>query len=163
MGKEEIAIFWLLKQPILNTVQPMDHLLTRSIPAYRRQCDRMTKHIHVTFLPQKSCWPTKHSKFWPVAMDFGANKNRYDCFSKMAKDIKTTDDITHRGKRQPDVPVQKTGRGIGVMLNKEIVFFDQLRFGWVVDKSIIERLHTRNSESDTVITPKTLDDLLRKP
>jgi hypothetical protein len=49
------------------------------------------------------------------------------------------------------------------MYNKEIVFFDQLKFGWVVDKSIIERLDARKSESDAVIAQKTLDDLLRKP
>jgi hypothetical protein len=59
--------------------------------------------------------------------------------------------------------IQRTGRGIWVMYNKEIVFFDQLRFGWVVDKSIIERLDALNSESDAVIAQKTLDDLLRKP
>jgi len=37
------------------------------------------------------------------------------------------------------------------------------RFGGVTDKSIIERLDARNSESDAVIAQKTLDDLLRKP
>lgn len=47
-------------------------------------------------------------------------------------------------------------------MKKEIIFFDHLRFGWVVDKAIIERLNGGNDKTRDVITQKTLEDLLRK-
>ncbi len=47
------------------------------------------------------------------------------------------------------------------MHQKEIIFFDELGFGWVVDKSIINLIHARNKSSDIIIE-KTLADLLRR-
>lgn len=44
---------------------------------------------------------------------------------------------------------------------KEIIFFDELGFGWVVDKSIINLLHARNKSSDMIIE-RTLAELLRR-
>ena len=45
------------------------------------------------------------------------------------------------------------------MAKKEIIFFDQLGFGWVVDKAIIKLIHANNSEKG-IIVEKTLADLL---
>jgi hypothetical protein len=47
------------------------------------------------------------------------------------------------------------------MKQKEIIFFDELGFGWVVDKAIISQIHARSKESD-IIVEKTLADLLRR-
>ncbi len=46
------------------------------------------------------------------------------------------------------------------MDRKEIIFFDELGFGWVVDRSIIKKIHTGGRNED-VIVEKTLADLLR--
>ena len=48
------------------------------------------------------------------------------------------------------------------MNKKEIIFFDELGFGWVVEKAIIQMIHD-NSSNKEVITEKTLKDLLRRP
>ena len=48
------------------------------------------------------------------------------------------------------------------MKKKEIIFFDELGFGWVVDKAIIQMIHD-NSANKEVIVEKTLADLLRRP
>ena len=42
---------------------------------------------------------------------------------------------------------------------KEIIFFDQLGFGWVVDKTVIKMIHSANSDK-SLIVEKTLADLL---
>ncbi len=47
------------------------------------------------------------------------------------------------------------------MNKKEIIFFDKLGFGWVVDPNIIQRLHDQNADKQ-VIVEKTLADLLRR-
>jgi hypothetical protein len=46
------------------------------------------------------------------------------------------------------------------MNRKEIIFFDELGFGWVVDKSIIKEIHTGTCSEDAIVK-KTLADLLR--
>ena len=46
------------------------------------------------------------------------------------------------------------------MSRKEIIFFDELGFGWVVDRSIIKKIHADNHNED-VMVEKTLADLLR--
>lgn len=46
------------------------------------------------------------------------------------------------------------------MDRKEIIFFDELGFGWVVDNSIIKKIHSSNQNEDTIVQ-KTLADLLR--
>ncbi len=46
------------------------------------------------------------------------------------------------------------------MNRKEIIFFDELGFGWVVDRSIIKKIHSDSCNED-VIVEKTLSDLLR--
>ncbi|MBR9982499.1 MAG: hypothetical protein KFF50_15820 [Desulfatitalea sp.] len=48
------------------------------------------------------------------------------------------------------------------MQRKEIIFFDELGFGWVVDREIVEMIHDR-SEDKTVIAEKTLAELLHRP
>jgi hypothetical protein len=50
--------------------------------------------------------------------------------------------------------------GFVQMNRKEIIFFDELGFGWIVDKAIIKKLHSENSNED-IIVEKTLADLLR--
>jgi len=47
------------------------------------------------------------------------------------------------------------------MNHLEIIFFDELGFGWVVDKAIIQMIHT-NSSREEVIVERTLADLLRR-
>lgn len=47
------------------------------------------------------------------------------------------------------------------MYKKEIIFFDELGFGWVVDKSVIQMIHDRSTNKE-VIAEKTLADLLRR-
>jgi len=46
------------------------------------------------------------------------------------------------------------------MNRKEIIFFDELGFGWIVEKSIIQKIHGGNPDEDTIVE-KTLADLLR--
>lgn len=48
------------------------------------------------------------------------------------------------------------------MPKKEIIFFDELGYGWVVDKTIIQMINDRNVNKE-VIVEKTLADLLRRP
>lgn len=48
------------------------------------------------------------------------------------------------------------------MNKKEIIFFDEIGFGWVVDKQIIQLIHERSGNKE-VIVEKTLADLLRRP
>ncbi|MCP4745993.1 MAG: hypothetical protein GY874_07605 [Desulfobacteraceae bacterium] len=43
---------------------------------------------------------------------------------------------------------------------KEIIFFDELGFGWVVDRAIIRMIHD-NSSQEEIIIEKTLAELLR--
>lgn len=47
------------------------------------------------------------------------------------------------------------------MNRQEIIFFDELGFGWVVDKSIINMIHA-NSPHEEIIVERTLADLLRR-
>jgi hypothetical protein len=53
------------------------------------------------------------------------------------------------------------GRMRVMMNNKEIIFFDELGFGWVVDKDTIKKLHAA-SIKDELIVEKTLADLLKR-
>lgn len=46
-----------------------------------------------------------------------------------------------------------------VMRKKEIIFFDQLGYGWVVDKAVIKMIHANNSDKGIIIE-KTLTELL---
>lgn len=46
------------------------------------------------------------------------------------------------------------------MHRKEIIFFDELGFGWVVDKAIIKKIHANATQEDLMIE-KTLADLLK--
>lgn len=46
------------------------------------------------------------------------------------------------------------------MNRKEIIFFDELGFGWIVDKAVIHQIHNGNSDQD-IMVEKTLADLLR--
>lgn len=48
-----------------------------------------------------------------------------------------------------------------IMNNKEIIFFDELGFGWVVDKDIMKKIHAA-SIKDELIVEKTLADLLKR-
>lgn len=48
------------------------------------------------------------------------------------------------------------------MNKKEIIFFDELGFGWVVDKHIIQMIHDCSADK-AAIAEKTLKDLLRRP
>lgn len=45
------------------------------------------------------------------------------------------------------------------MHKKEIIFFDVLGFGWVVDKSVIQMIH-ESSTGKEVMVKKALADLL---
>ena len=46
------------------------------------------------------------------------------------------------------------------MNRKEIIFFDELGFGWVIDESIIKEIHAGSCNEDAIVE-KTLADLLR--
>ena len=46
------------------------------------------------------------------------------------------------------------------MGRKEIIFFDELGFGWVVDKCILKQIHD-NAKDDEIMVEKTLADLLQ--
>ncbi len=46
------------------------------------------------------------------------------------------------------------------MNQKEIIFFDELGFGWVVDNSVVKQIHD-SVEKDDIIVEKTLADLLQ--
>ncbi|MBT8339298.1 MAG: hypothetical protein HKP58_13820 [Desulfatitalea sp.] len=48
------------------------------------------------------------------------------------------------------------------MNKKEIIFFDELGYGWVVDKDIIQLINECSMNKE-VIVEKTLADLLRRP
>jgi hypothetical protein len=48
------------------------------------------------------------------------------------------------------------------MHRKEIIFFDELGFGWIVDKAVIKKIHA-NTVNDELIVEKTLAELLRRP
>lgn len=47
------------------------------------------------------------------------------------------------------------------MIKKEIIFFDELGFGWVVDKSVIKKIHAATIK-DELIVEKTLADILKR-
>jgi hypothetical protein len=47
------------------------------------------------------------------------------------------------------------------MNHLEIIFFDELGFGWVVDKAIIKMIHATSSYEE-IIVERTLADLLRR-
>lgn len=47
------------------------------------------------------------------------------------------------------------------MEKKEIIFFDELGFGWVVDGRIVKKLNNFNKNED-VIVERTLADILRR-
>jgi len=46
------------------------------------------------------------------------------------------------------------------MERSEIIFFDELGFGWVVEQSIARQLRPRENESETNFIERTLADLL---
>jgi hypothetical protein len=46
------------------------------------------------------------------------------------------------------------------MEKNEIIFFDELGFGWVVDRAFIRKIHA-NCKDQEVMVEKTLADLLR--
>jgi hypothetical protein len=48
------------------------------------------------------------------------------------------------------------------MNRKEIIFFDELGFGWIVDKAVIKKIH-ENTANEKLIVEKTLAELLRRP
>jgi hypothetical protein len=48
------------------------------------------------------------------------------------------------------------------MHRKEIIFFDELGFGWIVDRAIIKKIHANTADSDMIVE-KTLAELLRRP
>ena len=51
----------------------------------------------------------------------------------------------------------------GIRMNlKEIIFFDELGFGWIVDKAVIKKIRA-NTVNDELIVEKTLAELLRRP
>ena len=64
-------------------------------------------------------------------------------------------------EHRPEHRDEGTGRQL-FMNRKEIIFFDQLGFGWVVDKKIINLIHDNSPNTDTIVE-KTLSDLLRRP
>ena len=75
--------------------------------------------------------------------------------------------LRRRGSRQSIagiVTLEKAERifqgGNRAMQRKEIIFFDELGFGWIVDKSVIQKLHNEKNNDD-IIVEKTLADLLR--
>lgn len=47
------------------------------------------------------------------------------------------------------------------MQKKEIIYFDELGFGWVVDKSVAKKIQDNSADKDD-IDEKTLADLLRR-
>lgn len=47
------------------------------------------------------------------------------------------------------------------MNKREIIFFDELGFGWVVDKSVIRAINACTKHEDLIVE-KTLADLLRR-
>lgn len=47
------------------------------------------------------------------------------------------------------------------MEHQEIIFFDTLGFGWVVEKAIVEQIEALN-EDETAIAEKSLADLLHR-
>ncbi len=47
------------------------------------------------------------------------------------------------------------------MHRKEIIFFDELGFGWVVDQAIVKKIHANATQNDLMVE-KTLADLLRR-
>jgi hypothetical protein len=47
------------------------------------------------------------------------------------------------------------------MKKKEIVFFDELGFGWVVDTHVMKKIHAASTR-DEMIVERTLADLLRR-
>lgn len=47
------------------------------------------------------------------------------------------------------------------MDQKEIIFFDELGFGWIVDKAVVKKIHA-TSPDEEIIVQKTLADLLRR-
>ena len=83
--------------------------------------------------------------------------------SIQAKDLVASGDIKikapgakgHRGRK-------RLSGGYLPMHKNEIIFFDELGFGWVVDKIIIQSIHERSSNKE-IIVEKTLADLLRRP
>lgn len=47
------------------------------------------------------------------------------------------------------------------MHRKEIIFFDELGFGWVVDRATMKKIHASAADDDMMVE-KTLADLLRR-
>ncbi len=46
------------------------------------------------------------------------------------------------------------------MRGKEIIFFDELGFGWVVEKHILQKIHDSADDAEMIVE-KTLADLLQ--
>jgi hypothetical protein len=67
--------------------------------------------------------------------------------------------LCSHGVAERDGPYLQEGVAVK---KKEIIFFDELGFGWVVDKAMIQMIHDK-SENKEVIVEKTLADLLRRP
>jgi hypothetical protein len=47
------------------------------------------------------------------------------------------------------------------MKKKEIVFFDELGFGWVVDRQVMKKIHAASAREELIVE-RTLADLLRR-
>jgi hypothetical protein len=56
--------------------------------------------------------------------------------------------------------VPKYLQGDADMHRKEIIFFDELGFGWVVDQSVMKQIQDRMKDQD-IIVEKTLADLIK--
>lgn len=48
------------------------------------------------------------------------------------------------------------------MNRTEIIYFDELGFGWIVDKTVIQKIHSGSAKEEAIVE-KTLADLLRCP
>jgi hypothetical protein len=49
----------------------------------------------------------------------------------------------------------------GEMKKKEIIFFDELGFGWVVDHKVMKKIHAASIREELIVE-RTLADLLRR-
>jgi hypothetical protein len=61
------------------------------------------------------------------------------------------------GKISPDRWYSKEE---GFMGRKEIIFFDELGFGWVVDRRVLQQIHDK-ARDEEIMVEKTLADLLQ--
>jgi hypothetical protein len=57
--------------------------------------------------------------------------------------------------------IAKKGGSKISMEKKEIIFFDELGFGWVVDNQVIKKIHAASIREDLIVE-RTLADLLKR-